>query len=259
MEDELYKIYSSVERTHWWCVGRRQFTQYLIRRYFRESRKPVILDVGCNSGLLVSELQKKGNEVYGIDFSKKAIQFGLSQGVKNLAVGSLANNKLGCDKKKFDIIMYLDVLEHIKNDCVELKLIDERLTEGGLVIIMVPAFQWLWGRQDDISHHYRRYTRRDLLSKIQVQVGWKILKSTYFNTFLLPPIFLMRKLERNIGRSSYTDFDINNMILNFIFKIVFLIEIFLLRFISIPVGVSLCLVAKKINHPKYVVINNPGL
>jgi SAM-dependent methyltransferase len=64
--------------------------------------------------------------------------------------------------ERFDAIIYVDVLEHIRNDEQELRFAAARLNEGGHLIVLAPAFQCLYSRFDESIGHERRYTRRTL-------------------------------------------------------------------------------------------------
>jgi SAM-dependent methyltransferase len=66
--------------------------------------------------------------------------------------------------QRFDTILYIDVLEHIENDRQELAAASEKLDPGGHLIVLAPAHQWLFSPFDRAIGHFRRYTRRSLLS-----------------------------------------------------------------------------------------------
>src|SRR3989344_1692389 len=118
------------------------------------------------------------------------------------------------------------------------------LKPGGIAIVTVPAFMFLWGLQDEISHRFRRYTKKELLVKIQA-AGFSIERVGYFNFFLFPLIYLVRQAAKIMPLRRRSDFDINNKLVNYVLKNIFLSEIWLLKIISYPFGVSLLIVAKK--------------
>lgn len=66
--------------------------------------------------------------------------------------------------EKFDSIIYIDVLEHIKNDSKELELVSEHLASGGNLIVLSPAYSWLFSDFDAAVGHFRRYTAASLKS-----------------------------------------------------------------------------------------------
>ena len=65
-------------------------------------------------------------------------------------------------EEKFDAILYIDVLEHIKEDKNELVLAAEHLKTNGVIVVLAPAFPWLYTRFDEAIGHFRRYTRKSL-------------------------------------------------------------------------------------------------
>jgi SAM-dependent methyltransferase len=65
---------------------------------------------------------------------------------------------------KYDCILYMDVIEHIKNDKKEIKKAYRSLKEGGRLIINVPAFQHLYSKFDKDVGHFRRYNKNQILS-----------------------------------------------------------------------------------------------
>lgn len=243
MDKKLYDTYQKIEMTHWWFVGRRQLIYQTLQKFLPVKERIKILDIGCNAGVLVQRLQQKGYNTYGYDFSSEAINYGRSRGIKNLKVSSLEN--MPYHNNEFDAIICLDLIEHIKDDQGALRMIDKVVRDNGLVIITVPVLKCLWGLQDEVAHHFRRYNKRELLFKIKENTNWQIEKTSYFNTFLFAPIFLFRKLANFFHWQRDSDFDINNKFINIILKLVFLFEIWLLKIFSFPLGVSLLVVARK--------------
>ncbi|MEQ9000839.1 MAG: class I SAM-dependent methyltransferase [Coleofasciculus sp. B1-GNL1-01] len=78
--------------------------------------------------------------------------------------------------ERFDSILYIDVLEHIKDDINETRLAVNHLNKGGLLIILVPAYQWLYTPFDSSIGHYRRYNKNTLSKTIPSS-----LKVVYLN------------------------------------------------------------------------------
>jgi SAM-dependent methyltransferase len=70
------------------------------------------------------------------------------------------------DIESFDSILYIDVLEHIEDDLLELKRVIRGLKKGGRLTVLAPAYQFLFSEFDQAIGHYRRYTKRSLKSMI---------------------------------------------------------------------------------------------
>ena len=127
---------------------------------------------------------------------------------------------------------------------------------AGLVAVTVPAYRWMWGRQDEISHHRRRYTGRSLRQAI-TDAGLIPRRLTAFNTILFPGIAAVRITRRVAkrlaggGRSSdlselKSDFSMTKPgLFNNLMAATFSAEAAVLRFVDLPVGVSLLALAER--------------
>ncbi len=80
-----------------------------------------------------------------------------------------------------DSVICLNVLEHIGDDLLALRNIYRLLNPTGKLILLVPAFPMLYGSLDRVGGHFRRYTKKDLKSKL-IQAGFEIEKLYYFNS-----------------------------------------------------------------------------
>jgi SAM-dependent methyltransferase len=95
--------------------------------------------------------------------------------------------------EQIDTFIYINVLEHVEYDEVELKLVYDTLEKGGKLLIFVPALQWLFGTHDSNVGHFRRYYKKDLKNKVE-KAGFKILKNNYFDFLGVAPWFIAFKL-----------------------------------------------------------------
>lgn len=242
MERSYYKDYFVLEREHWFFRVREKILLYFIKKHAKPGSG--VFDFGCGSGYLVGELQKMGYNAYGIDFEKEAIDYGINSGIKNLTLGS--GNKSEYPDESFDLIMALDALEHIENEKPVITELSRVLKPGGHILITVPAYMWLWGVQDEISHHFRRYTMNSLISVLGEFPEFKIVRKTYFNSLLFPAIAFVRLLSRWLGvKNRSSDFEIGNRVMGALFYFIFNLETYLLKFINFPFGVSILVVLEK--------------
>lgn len=242
MEKSYYKNYFILEKTHWLFRVRRNIFLYFIKKYSLNGSK--IFDFGCGSGYLMGELQKTGYDGYGVDFEKEAIEHGLSSGIKNLTLGS--GDKIERPDKSFDMVTAFDVLEHLENERPVVEELARVLKPGGKMIITVPAYMWLWGVQDEVSHHFRRYTVGSLVKVFKNFTELRIIRKTYFVTFLFPAIAVVRLISSWFRiKNRKSDFEISNPVLDAIFYFIFNLEFYFLKFISFPFGVSILLILEK--------------
>ncbi|MDP3792200.1 MAG: class I SAM-dependent methyltransferase [bacterium] len=242
MDQSYYKNYFVLERGHWFFRVRKKILIFFIEKYIEPGSK--IFDFGCGSGYLVRELQKMGYDAFGTDVSIEAIEFGQSRGIRNLSVAQ--GGEIKPPEGGFDLILALDVIEHTEDDSETVRYLKGALKQGGRAIVTVPAYQWMWGVQDEVAHHFRRYTMSGLVDVIKKSGDFKIVHKTYFNTFLFVPIAIVRILSKWFNlKNRESDFDIDSRVLSALFYFVFNIETYLLKFMDFPFGVSVLVVLEK--------------
>ena len=117
------------------------------------------------------------------------------------------------DPESFDVVTALDVIEHLDDDRCGLREISRVLRPGGYVLLFVPAFMFLWGVQDDVSNHRRRYDRADLTAKVK-SAGFEVEKAGYANFTFFLPVLIIRSLMRWLGIRTETEYGINLPALN---------------------------------------------
>ena len=244
MRDHTYPILFRVEQSHWWHTGRRQIIASFVEDITRRvtDRRPRILDVGCGTGANLLMLSKYG-DAEGVDLSEDAIAFCRERGLEQVKLG--AGEALPYDDGTFDLVTALDVVEHMDDDLAGLREMRRVLRPGGRVLLFVPTFMFLWGVQDDVSNHRRRY-RLPELQRVLEQAGFEIERMTYANITFFLPILLMRKLMRLTGIKAESENNINVSALNGVLGSVFGAESVVLRFMNIPFGVSGLCVARKL-------------
>jgi len=242
MKKITYDIEWELDKSHWWFVGRRKLLNHLLAS-LNIPRDSLIIDIGCGVGSNISLLGSLGLNLIGIDMDL----YGLSLAKKRFPNIPLVNGdllKLPFKSNSFYCVIATDILEHLDQDHIGMEEINRVLKPGGANIITVPAFKFLWGIQDVIGMHHRRYTKKGLLKLLEGQ-EFRIMKSSYFNLFLFFPILAARYLIRFFKLKVESENEINIPLINFILKSVFLFEVYLLKYISFPIGVSIFCIAKK--------------
>ncbi|MDD2890031.1 MAG: class I SAM-dependent methyltransferase [bacterium] len=240
MDAREYSKHFELESKHFWFKGRRIILSKSLKNIVK-SKDIKILDGGCGTGGNTSCLANHGI-VFSADNSRIAIQFAKGEN-KRLVVSTIES--LPFKQNTFDIIVLLDVLEHIKSEDFAILTIKKALKNKGYLIITVPAFNFLWSSHDKASHHKRRYTYATLKKTLQ-RAGFRIEKLSYMSFFLFPFICMIR-IMRNFCFLNKTTSDlvpINN-ILNNALTSLYYIEAWLLGHISFPFGTSLLCIAKK--------------
>lgn len=242
MQQHTYEIMNRVEDKHWWFVGRRAILESFLQGIIEKSKiqNPRILDVGCGTGANLEMLANFG-AAEGVDVSDDALEFCRQKGLK--AHKGLAE-KLPFADESFDIVTALDVVEHLDDDVSGLKEMNRVLKSGGRTLVFVPAFMWLWGVQDDVSNHRIRYTKRQIVERLE-KAGFEIERATYANWTFFAPILAGRTLMKLTGIKPESENNVNVSALNGIFGKIFSAERFWLKNFDFPFGVSIVIVAKK--------------
>lgn len=242
MKEHTYPIMFRVEQSHWWYTGRRRILASFLDDICRRvtDRRPRILDVGCGTGANLLMLSKYG-DAEGVDVSEDALAFCRERGLEQVKLG--AAERLPYDDATFDLVTALDVVEHLDDDLAGLREMRRVLRPGGRVLLFVPTFMFLWGVQDDVSNHRRRY-RLPELRRVLEQAGFEIERTTYANITFFLPILLARKLMRVTGIKAESENNINVSALNGVLGRLFGAESLVLRHMNIPFGVSGLCVAR---------------
>lgn len=246
MQEHTYGIMRRVEESHWWFVGRRKIIKSFLERVMRELKRGEegirILDVGCGTGANLEMLSEFG-ETEGVDVSTEALSFCRARGLTNVKQGEA--ELLPYEDGAFDLVTGLDVVEHLDDDLAGMKEMHRVLRGEGRALLFVPAFMFLWGVQDDISNHRRRYTM-DELKAVVTKAGFEVERATYVNITFFAPILLGRLLMRVTGFRPASENNITIGFLNGVLGRIFGAESMALRYSGFPFGVSIICVARKI-------------
>jgi SAM-dependent methyltransferase len=225
------------EDRHWWYRGRRNVIQRVIADLKLPARAR-ILDAGCGSGRNMIELARHGT-VSGVELSGPSVDVARARGAGEVIAGSVLD--MPFDSDSFDLSVCLDVIEHLDDDVGALRELRRVLAPGGSLLVTVPAYQWLWSGHDEVNHHHRRYTRRSL-QRVAEQAGWEQVRTTYFNSLLLPLAILLRVLDRFSRKTTESSLDlwVPPQPLNWLLERPLALEAALIgRGGRIPVGLSL--------------------
>ncbi|HEX3945444.1 MAG TPA: class I SAM-dependent methyltransferase [Rhizomicrobium sp.] len=247
MQPETYSIEADIEATHWWFEGRRTlFARELARAGLRPDAH--VLDVGTGTGGNLRLLrQLKVSNVTGLDSNETAIQFCLDKGLGAVHRGDICAMPFA--DGSFDFVLATDVIEHVDGDAAALSELVRVLKYGGQALLAVPAFPSLWGLQDVVAHHKRRYRMKPLLQKMRA-AGLEPSRYYHFNYLLFGPIWLARRLIDlfRIKRDSEAEF--NSPALNRFLSAVFAFDVLTAPFLRPPFGVSILALGRKAGTPR---------
>ncbi|MCA1615503.1 MAG: class I SAM-dependent methyltransferase [Acidobacteria bacterium] len=247
MERHTYRVMREVEDSHWWFAGRRLILESFVGRIVSESGLPPgararILDVGCGTGANLEMLARFG-DAEGVDISEDALRFCRARGLTRVRAG--AAESLPYADAQFDLVTALDVVEHLDDDRAGLREMRRVLRPSGRALLFVPAFMWLWGVQDDVSNHRRRYTVPGLRAAVE-GAGLSVERATYANVTFFAPILAGRALMRATGVRPASENNVNVPALNGLFGRLFGAERHWLGRFNLPFGVSAVCVARRV-------------
>lgn len=254
MEISQYQRFAEIDDRHWWFVARRKIVASLLKQYFNEQKAPFhILDIGTGSGGMIPLLLRHGHLVASEPDEQtlrltreKYAEF--SPAVEFIH-GSWEN--LNLDDERFDLLTAFDVLEHCPDDRVALRQWRKWLKPDGRLFLTVPAFACLWGRNDELSRHYRRYTKATLLQAL-TEASFTVQKISYMNALMFLPVWVSRnikdRIERLVAGSNEApepwDFGMPPPIVNSCLEKLFSSESPFLQRASLPFGTSLICLAQ---------------
>lgn len=237
-----YKEMSEREDSYWWHTGRMNIINKQLEKLSQGKKKLKILNIGCGTGGTITTLEKYG-EVTNIDISAEALKFLKMKGYTGKLI---KDHRLPFKDGEFDLVVALDVLEHINQDRLSLDEWRRTLKKKGKVIITVPAYEFLWSGHDTSLHHQRRYTR-DRLHWDLKKSSYKELKNTYMITFSFFLVVGFRLLYKLSGKKMTENTSYVNIppVINALFDRILRVEGTLLRFVNLPFGTSVLGVYEK--------------
>jgi SAM-dependent methyltransferase len=203
MDRDYERQTHQAEDRHWWYRGRRTVLEGVIAGLGLPEHAR-ILDAGCGSGRNMVELAHYG-AVTGIELSHASVALARERHVGEILEGSMLEMPFAEDS--FDFAVSLDVIEHLQDDLAALSELRRTVAPGGALLLTVPAYQWLWSGHDVINHHHRRYTRSSLRA-VAERAGWRQVRTTYFNSLLLPVAIVLRVLDRLNTKTTESSLDL---------------------------------------------------
>jgi len=243
MNSEIYRQMARIEDSHWWFTGRRYIVSKALERLVKLKSGASILDAGCGTGGNLKLLQRFGN-VVGMEMNQDAALIAGEKVPVPVVQGKLPY-QTPFPEQCFNLIMLLDVLEHIEEDTEALKVLWRMLKPGGYILITVPAFSALWSKHDEIHHHQRRYSAAEVSRKM-AESGFKPLYVSYYNFLLFHLIAPARILKTTFKPDKkYRDLNMPSYFINNMLKNIFSLEGSLIGRVIFPWGVSIIACAYK--------------
>jgi 2-polyprenyl-3-methyl-5-hydroxy-6-metoxy-1,4-benzoquinol methylase len=196
VDPEYGRRYRQLYEQHWWWRAREATIVDVLRSVSPPGGWPRILDIGCGDGLFFSKLTEFGSVVEGVEPSSDLVTDDRGGAISIRPFDSTFQ-----PVAQYDLIVMLDVLEHLDRPAEALSHVVSLLSPSGTVVITVPAFRSLWTSWDVMNQHVTRYTKSSFLSLAR-EVGFRVDRCEYFFHWTFPIRFAQRVLESIVPRQS---------------------------------------------------------
>lgn len=249
MEAEEYATIYALEQRHWWYVGMLRNSLRLLRQQLAASGPLRVLDAGCGTGGALLALSALGTAA-GFDYSPIALGFCRRRGLATVARGTVTH--VPFRSGAFDAVTCFEVLYHaaVPDDLEALREFARVLKPGGVLLLRLPAFEWLRSSHDAMVHTRHRYTAGEVRAKLAA-AGLEPLRVTYANALLFPLVAAVRLVQRLLGRghAKASDVQETSPLVNAVLLRVLALEGALLARTDMPLGLTVLALARKPRQP----------
>lgn len=247
---DMFDLLAELEENNFWFKARNKIIRHLYQKYLGKNNAKKVLEIGCGNGYVLRGLQDLGYQLTGSEIyldGLKNVRKRLNENVELIQLNAL-NMPF---ENHFDAIGAFDVIEHIEDDIKVMQETHKSLKKDGYFFITVPQYQCMWSYLDDYAKHKRRYTQKELKTKLK-SCGFEIQFCSSFVTTLFPFVFLSRLMKKRKPIDRILIDDVINefmipKIINYSFYKMMLIDFFFIKIgVSLPFGNSIVVVSKKI-------------
>ena len=248
---ETFELFSEAEKKNFWFISRNNVLQHLFKKHLGAEIPASVLEVGCGTGLVLKALSRfknyrlTGAEIYleGLKYARKNLP--------DLEFIQMDATDMTF-QEEFDAIGAFDVIEHIDEDELVIKNVYHALKKNGCFFVTVPQYMFLWSEMDDFNCHKRRYSKKELITKLR-NAGFKIEYCGAF-VFTLFPVMVASRFRKQLKKrnretisikEAYSDIALPSFT-NSIFRWIMFVDEWLIKLgIPLPFGGSLIAVARK--------------
>ena len=241
---EFFAKLAQLEAGHFWFAWRNRLIIRVLRQFFPKLTN--FLEVGCGTGFVLSAVADAfpTAQVSGSEYFEEGLAFAAAR-LPQASFYQMDARRLPF-VEEFDVIGAFDVLEHIVDDEAVLTQAYRAVRPGGGIVLSVPQHRWLWSRTDEEACHVRRYTRRELLCKVEM-AGFRVEYHTSFVSLLLPALAVSRRRRTQQDvRGPLCELQLPAL-LNAVFSTVMKLEFALTNAgLRLPAGGSLLVAGRKV-------------
>lgn len=195
-DERIFECFAGINKNHFILSYRNRLVIAAIRKYFMDAA--LILEAGCGTGMVLDAIVRAFPEktIHASEVSLSGLQATRrTVNGPNLKLFQMDARQIPFDGE-YDMVGMFDVLEHIEDDRGVMKNVHRSLSPNGGLLITVPQHPSLWGPADEAVHHKRRYTRPEMVDKLTT-AGFRVLRMTSYNFFLLPAMMVNRYIQKD--------------------------------------------------------------
>ena len=194
MQTDQFQLHAEIESRHWWFCGRRRIVRRLLAEIATPNTGRRVVDVGCGTGANIASLTD-AYACHGIDPSAEGIRLAQERFPAVQFTCGLAPEAFGPAERDADVVLAMDVMEHVADDFLFASGLLAVLKPGAHLLVTVPADETLWSLHDVNFGHYRRY------EKARLERVWQGLPVTplvvsHSMARLLPVVRTVRAVNR---------------------------------------------------------------
>ncbi len=235
---------AQLEAENFWFRSRNRLLIWALQFYFSKARS--FLEIGCGTGFVLSGIRQTFPELklYGSEIFNEGLAFA-KQRLPEITLFQMDARCIPFEQE-FDVIGAFDVLEHIEEDEIVLSQMFQATKPTGGIILTVPQHRFLWSLVDEQAFHKRRYTRQELVEKVQ-RAGFTILRVTSFVSLLLP-LMILSRMKRQVMQANFNpvaEYEIGSVLNKILEKVLGIERVAIARGIFWPAGGSLLIVARR--------------
>lgn len=200
MQESFFATHAAMEDVHWWFLGRRDILDAILGECTLRGATGTVLDIGCGTGGNTARFARTHRSV-GVEPSPEAVRLARDRFPSIEFVEGTAPDAVLDEAAAADVLVLTDVLEHVKDDVGLVARLVNVAKPGAFFIITVPANEKLWTEHDVTHGHFRRYSIESF-AMLWETVGVDTALLSYFNSRLLPFVYVVRQWERWKGRAT---------------------------------------------------------
>lgn len=240
LDIEKVLAYDNLGRTHWWLTSKYAVLRDVLETQVQNAKTlSPVLDIGCAGGVFLEQLRSDDRRLYGVDREQQILRASKHRFISFAAADAAS---LPFRQATFSLVTAIDILEHLGDDLLALREIRRVLKPGGWLLLCVPAFMVLFGKHDRIFGHHRRYSKKDLLIKLE-QCGYATQKSSYIQPLFFLPLWVKRKFF-SPSDDVWGDFAETKR-MGFLLHRLLAFERIPLRYVNFPIGPTLIALSQK--------------